>query len=454
MIAKKYTITSQLRRAASITFIIQVVSSVSTLIISILLTHWLGPKEFGVYSYVLALTGLVGTVGALGFPTLLVRQIAAWQGTSNWRLIKGLIIHSSTLTLLASSMLGFIVLIIGLRLGKISRNFGFGIDLMLAIILIIFMIQGQILTSALQGLNKVVNSLIPGSLGVPVVFLGCLPLIYWWKGSIDVPMILSLQIVLAIAFIMAQVTQLFRALPPQFFIAPIHVQFPTWLYNAFPFLMNGALTTINLRADVFLIGLLKGPTSAGVYNAATRGALVLVLALSAIVTASQPTIARLYSEGDRPRLQQLLTITSRFGFIISLIGCIILVAFRRILLGTLFGPAFTYGGTALAILSMARVVNAGTGSLGPFLAMTNQAKVLSFALAAEAILNVIFNYFLIPEMGINGSALATGGSMALVNIIVAIWVYRYSGYDVSFLGFRNRQTCLKYTGESNDNAEN
>lgn len=428
----------QIRQVAYMTFVIQIGSAVFGLVTSVLLTHWFGPKQFGIYSYVLAITGIAGVMGGLGFSTLLLRQTATWKLTANWKSVKGLLLHSAILTLTASSVLGFLIWIIGLRLGHFHQNSGFKKDLLLAIILMVLTVESGLITSALQGLNKVVASLIPSSLGVPLFLLIFVSWIHWSSGLISISTVLDCQIGLTLILTIVQAAQFFRAVPREFFSTFIRIRFPAWLYNAAPFLVNGMFTTINLRADIFLLGVMKGPAAAGIYTAATRGALLLVLALSAIVTASQPTLATLYAQGEIAHLKQVLTMTSRLALLISLIGCTILIVLRRVLLGLLFGPAFTYGATALVILSVARVINASTGSLAPFLAMTNQAKILSISLGTEAILNVALNYLLIPIMGLNGSAIATGGSMALMNIVLASWVYRYRGYDVSFLGLRHR----------------
>lgn len=427
-------ILGQIRQVASATFVLRAASAVLALGASSLIAHWLGPKEFGVYSYVLALTGLATVIVGLGFPTLVLRQTATSKVTSEWGLVKGLLLHSSALVFLVSTGVGAVVWTVGLRLGHYSHIPGFRVDLFLAIVTMAFTAETSLLASASQGLNKIIASTIPSALVIPGAFLIGVIVLHAWNGLLSVPSILFSQAVMTLGLVGILTVQLVRWLPREFFHSAREVRFPAWLANAFPFLMNSMMITINMRTDVFLLGVLKGPEVAGVYNAATRGAMLLVMPLGALITASQPTIASLFAQGQTRRLQEVITMTSRLACLVSMIGGIILILCGKALLGVLFGPAFTYGASALVILSIARIVNAGTGSLGPFLSMTNRPKALGIGLASQALLNVGFNFVLIPAMGMNGSALATGGSMALSNIVLTIWTYKHSGYDVSFLG--------------------
>lgn len=435
---------------ASVTFTVAVASSAIGLITSSLLAHWLGPEKFGVYSFIMALTGLAAVVAGLGFSTIILRYTAASRVNGHWETVKGLLIYSSSLTLLASIGAGVVLWLVGLRLGNFRHIRGFHGDLLLAIILMVLGIQSGLLTNLLQGLNKIIASIVPASLIVPAILIMTVTVLRLYTGVFTVSTILRCQLALTFGLVLGQTIQVLRALPREFFHAVTEVHALKWSLNAFPFLLNSMMITINLRTDIFMLGLIKGPEYAGIYNAASKGALLLVVPLGALVTASRPTIASLYAQGDFTGLQALMTMTSRLATAVSIFGCLILVLFGKSLLAMLFGQAFSVGASALAILSGARVVNAATGSLAPFLSMTNRPKLLGIGLSIEAILNVGFNYILIPLMGMNGSALATGGSMALSNVALSMWVYKRSGYDVSLLG---RHTHYSKTKEVTINAQ-
>lgn len=433
---KKLSVLRRIQQLASATFALSLVSSALGILTSSMLAHWLGPRQFGVYSYLLALTSLAGVIASLGFPTVLVRQTSVSRVSSEWSTIKGLLIHSLYLTFLVSGLIGVVVWKVGMNLGGFSRMPMFAVDLGLATIVMMSTTQTNLWSSVLQGLDRIIASVIPVALVAPLGLILSVLIVHVVNGNLSISMVLVCQIGITLLVLGLLAIMVLRTFPQDFFRAKRDVRFPGWVMNAFPFLLNSMMITVNMRTDVFLLGVMKGPEIAGIYNAATRGALLLVLPLGAMITASRPTIASLYARGEKAKLQDVMAMTSRLSTSVSLVGCTILLLFGRTLLRVLFGPPFAYGFSALAILSVSRVVNAGTGSLGPFLSMTNQPRILGMGLGAEAFLNVVFNYFLIPSMGLDGSALATGGSMVLMNILMSAWVFRKMGFDVTLFGIR------------------
>ncbi len=408
----------------------------SGLLTSLLMARWLGAIEFGTYSFVMSLTSMGGVIATLGFTTLVIRQTAQWSTLKRWHQLKGLLCLSAALTFLSSSAIAMAIIVGGIRIQHFETVHDYIPTLILGVMLMTTNVQASLLTSVLQGLNRVTRSVIPGNLGVPLLLLSGVALWHYWHNDLSMYTVVMLQLGLSVGWIVAQAMQLFRALPREFIRATPVIRSRKWIPQALPFLFTGTLTIVNLRADVFLLGVLKGPEAAGIYNAASRGALLLVMGLGTIVGASQPVLARLHAMGDVTNLQKLLTTMSRISLLFSVTAALPLIFLGHAILRILFGPVYSTGSEALAILSTARIVNAGTGALGPFLSMSNRARTLAIGLALEALLNVGFNLVLIHLWGIDGSALATGGSMAIMNIVMSVIVLRTTGYDVSFLGIR------------------
>lgn len=439
----------RIQKVASAAFIIGIASSAVGLLTSALLARWLGPLRFGVYSYVVSLTGMAGVVSSLGFPTLLLRQTALAKATSNWGPAKGVLIHGARVTFLTSVCMGFIVWVIANHFARFRGMANFHADVVLAIIAMICSAIAGLVASALQGLDRIIASIVPGSLIGPIGLLLAMVLVQFINGRLGVTVILLCQAVIALFLVVFQVAQFGRFAPMELLRSSYQVRFPGWIVSAMPFLLNSLMIVVNLRTDIFLLATLRGPEMAGVYTAATRGAMLLVLPLGALATAARPTMAKLYAQGDAIRLQALISMTSRVSALIALLGCGLLVLLGKNLLILAFGSAYASGASALGILSMFRVINASTGSLGPFLSMTERQRALVIGLALEALANISFNYLLIPRFGMDGSALATGGSMALSNIVLSVWVYRTSGHDMSVLGLATHYSREK---EASDNA--
>lgn len=423
-------------------FLTQAIAALSGLLSSILLIRWLGATQFGTYSFILSLIGIGGIISGLGFSTLLVRQTATWIETEDWTSIKGLLIFSVSLTIFAGILVAGMILWFGFHLDQFRMVRSFMDSLVIAVILMLFTTEAGLLTSILQGFSRVTLSLIPGNVGVPLLLLG--GIIFWavWHHKISTIVVLLIQVSLAMGLIVVQTWHVLRVFPKAYINSRPKWYPKIWFFEAIPFLFNGALTVINLRTDVFLIGVIKGPEAAGVYNAASRGAMLLVMGLGAISTAGQPVLARLYSQGDEKRLQRLMTAMSRLGLVFSVAAALPMILLGRFLLKVIFGRLYMGGAAALAILCLGRIVNAGTGALGPFLSMSRRARILAVGLGSEACLNVGLNILFIPRWGITGAAAATAGSMAISNIIMAVIIWKTTRYDVSCIGFVHRRNRL------------
>jgi O-antigen/teichoic acid export membrane protein len=90
----------------------------------------------------------------------------------------------------------------------------------------------------------------------------------------------------------------------------------------------------------------------------------------------------------------------------------------------LFGSGFTSGSTSLAILAGGQFVNVVTGSVGFILMMCGYEKLMRNTILGIALLNMLLNFLLIPWFGVNGAAIATAVSLALMNLILVFIVYR------------------------------
>ena len=93
----------------------------------------------------------------------------------------------------------------------------------------------------------------------------------------------------------------------------------------------------------------------------------------------------------------------------------------------LFGPEFTRGYWALAILTVGQLVNASVGSVGFLMSMTGHQREAARVFAGAAVLNVVLNASLIPLWGINGAAIATATTTIIWNVALALYVWRRLG---------------------------
>lgn len=406
---------------------------------SMVFARVLGISNYGLYVYVISATGLIGSLARLGLPTFITRQVAAWAAAEDWQLYNGIIRFGILATLISSSVFGAILLACSGLLGRISATPGFFLALCLGTGIMVLQSIDSTIAGALQGMHFIARSLIPQAIILPsclIVFVYSALMLH--KNS-DAIMLLSAQLGIGIVVEIYQLLSLRRRRPEVSVGKGHRTAVGNWLRNSLPFWGNGILFVINIQADMLLLGYFKGGNSTAIYMVGTRGAQLVVLALGAIAMAIQPRLAALHISGDLLGVSRLVTHTTRLGFMVAMAGTVFFFAFAKPLIGLLYGPAFLGASSVLLILVVARVANASVGSLAPYLAMTGKEYLLLKALAFESFANVLLNIILIPRWGMDGSAIATGSSMAVTNLAIAFYVYRRWGVDVSIAGFKRAQ---------------
>jgi O-antigen/teichoic acid export membrane protein len=203
---------------------------------------------------------------------------------------------------------------------------------------------------------------------------------------------------------------------------------------ALPFMWLSALYLVNNRADLIMLGSLRGAYEAGIYAVASRaGEFVTFIAVAANMVLA-PQIARLHHKGDKNLLQRMLSgAILRVSLLTLPLACIFIIAAHPLLF-YLYGQAYTAGTLAMQILVGAQTFGVITGPKGLVLNMAGYEKLSALGTGLSVITNIILNAILIPLYGVNGAAIATSMTMVLLSILLWLWVHQRLHLRLSVLG--------------------
>ncbi|MCI5141184.1 MAG: hypothetical protein D3909_05550 [Candidatus Electrothrix sp. ATG1] len=182
-----------------------------------------------------------------------------------------------------------------------------------------------------------------------------------------------------------------------------------------------------------MLGLLTNAENVGIYRVVVQSALVVVFGMKVADMAVQPYFARLHSQGDYYRLQRLVTLSSYAILIIAFPVVLTFVFFGEPILLFLYGEPYRAGTTALTILALGQLVHASIGPAGVLLTMTGHERHMARAAAIVAVLNVAFNFILIPHFGMNGAASATAITLATYKTILFFYIRQRLGINCTAL---------------------
>ena len=192
---------------------------------------------------------------------------------------------------------------------------------------------------------------------------------------------------------------------------------------------------IILWLDILLVGAhCFALTRPGVYAAVSKLAMVGTFALEGTRLAISPQLSALLARGEHHRAAALFQTTTRWLMLASWPLYLVFAIFPAVVLG-IFGPRYAGGAAALAVLSLAMLVNLGTGNVTVVLLMGGKSSWGAINTGAALIVNIGLNLLLIPHLGILGAAIAWGASIVVDNVAAMVELRWVLGLEIFGPGY-------------------
>ena len=180
------------------------------------------------------------------------------------------------------------------------------------------------------------------------------------------------------------------------------------------------------RVDILMVGFFLSGSVVGVYRVSILLVTFLTLPLSGINQLFPPIASGLYSNGKIDELESIYKIVTRWVFTVVIPAALVLTVYNSEVL-RIFGDDFSGGGLVLLFFGIAQLTNCAVGPSGLLLMMTNHQYLNLVNQWVLGVLNVVLNYVLILEFGFIGVAVATAGTLTVINIVRVIEVWYVEG---------------------------
>ena len=254
-----------------------------------------------------------------------------------------------------------------------------------------------------------------------------------WPNHLSAPVAMAVNVGAATFTLAAGIFWLRKVLPSEVKQAQPEYKAKFYLKAAFPMLVYGGMQIILGQTDIVMLGVMRNAEEVGLYAAASRLAYLLVYVMFATDIIMAPIMARLYANGEKARLQNILTRAVRIAFLTVLpFGLFLIFSGEKILI--VFGHDFVAAKTALVILAVGRLVDVALGSAALVLSMTGYERIVAVTFASLAMINVILNSFLIPRYGIEGAAFASIISLVAAKLFLSRYIRSKAGLRVTVIG--------------------
>ncbi len=379
-----------------------------SLLVGTLVVRYLGPTQYGAFSYAFAIYGLFNIVSNLGLDVLVVSEIALTRdvaaeeqvlGTAFW-----LKVGASVLTTLAAIAYAWIahpndttvILIVALlSAASISQ----GLDV------VDFFFQAKT-RSRLLVVPQLIIFLLSNLARVAAVFCKARLLTF---GVIAALEILGTELALAFVYSFHQ-----RNLRRWTFHKDKSL---AMLKASWPLLLASLLVIVYMRTDQIMLGTLSTKAVVGQYASASRLSEIWYAIPSLICTSVMPRLLK--RKQDTPelyysRLQRLYDLLA----VLSLVLALAVTFLGKYVVLLLFGPAYLPAASILRVhIWTGPFVFLGVAA-GMQLVHEGLTKISLQRSLAGAVLNVVLNFLLVPLYGGIGSAVATLITQASVSYLL------------------------------------
>ncbi len=392
------------RHFANISWIFseRILRLVASLFIGIWVARYLGPTQFGLFSYAVAFASLFSSFAKLGLDDIVVRDLVSeptkgdiYLGTAFWLKLIGsiamLCLVGIALQFTASDSITKLYVFI-VASGAIFQAFE----------VVDFYFQSQVL-SKFVSICKMTQLLISSLLKLYLMFINA---DLFWFVLVTLVDQATLAISLYLAYRYQKTGGFFRCF--DWVIAK------KLLNNSWPLIISGFVIMVYMRIDQIMIKDILGEKEVGIYSAAVRVCEIwyvipMIIASSlfpSVVNAKKVSESLFYS-----RIQHLYS----FMFIVSFSIALLMTFLSDWIMVFLYGEPYREGGQVLMINIWAGVfVFWGVASSKWFLSEGLQ-KILTINTVVGAVVNVILNLILIPKYGVCGAAISTVISQSIAS---------------------------------------
>jgi O-antigen/teichoic acid export membrane protein len=399
------------------------------LFVGIWVARYLGPEQFGLFSYAQSFVGLFTAFATLGLDGIVVRELVKDEsradeliGTAFWLKFFG----------------GVMVLLFL----AIAVNFTSNNHLINSLIFIIasatifqsfnvvdMFFQAKVMSKYVVFAN-VISLLLSSMVKIYLIMIEA-PLIWFaWSVLFD-------SFILACGFL-------------YFFFKNSNFSLKRWgfsksvalelLKDSWPLILSSAVLMIQSRIDQVMLKEMIGSIEVGYYSVAMK--LIESVAFVAIILKSSlfPSIQNAQKKSVELYQNRLLNFY-RLNFLLFLLVAIPIYIFAESIVILLFGIQYQPAGVLLAFMSI-RIFFTNMGvARSIFLLSENLMKFSMFTMILGTITNIILNYFWIPMHGAKGAILAS-----IVSFFVTIYlidIFYFKTKDNVWLQIRSMFTFYK-----------
>ncbi len=390
----------------------------------IIIARFLGANDYGLISLGFAAMTIAATLSLMGLSEGVVRYVSFYKGKKDKGRIKSTIISSLKISFPLSL---FFSLVLFFRADWISVHVfhepRLALVLMIFAIGVPFWVLRSNFTLATRGfqllqyqvyVSQVFENIFKLAAIITFLALGFDVLGAAWGWTLAI----ILTPFLAFYFLEKKVFPVFNT-----DVKAIPAGRELFLFS-WPLILAGIPGLIMGWTDTLMLGYFSSVRDVGIYNAALPTAKLLSIVAGQFGVIFMPVVTELYAMNKQEDLRKTYSVVTKWIFSITLPVFLLMCLYADWIMKIMFGAEYVQGALALSILAFVFFITSCLGLSAGIIKAYGRTKIIMACSFVGAGMNFSLNYLLIPVYGLNGAAVATGLSAALMSVSYLFFVYR------------------------------
>ncbi len=398
----------------------------SGIIINILIAHYYGPEELGIFNQVFAFYIVLSQFSVLGIHYSVLKHVSYNQ--ENIDRISAIVISAIILCLALASVFAFFTYISRELIGNLMHSSGVGVGLGLVAPGLVGFAINKVLFNMFNGLNHMRSYAVFQALRYLLILVGVvLVIVFSLPGNYLAGSLTFAELVLLI--VMGSYT--FIVVLPVRLAAVCSKWFKEHLSFGARGFLSGALTEINTRVDVLTIGFFLTDKMVGIYSFAA------IIAegfsqLSIVVRRNvDPLIGESFSKNNLFQIQEYSKKIKRIFPPLMIILAIAAVFIYPIGLDIIVKDTdFNQSLWIFGILMIGVTINTFYRPFSGILLQGDRPGHHTLMVGILVVINFIGNIILIPILGILGAAIATACAYVLEGLLIKYFSKKLLGINL------------------------
>ena len=391
----------------------QIITSVCAFIWTIIIARYLGVSDYGIVSFAISFTGIIGIFMDIGMSTYITREIAKHKHLLS-KYLSNVFLFKIMLAALLFLISGLILFSLGYNQLTIIVTLIFSIEM-------VFMTMVGLFNGIFQAFEKLKYQSIGTILNSSFLLLGILITIGLDLGVLFIAVSYTIGYLIYFSYMFIEYVRKFGF--PKFELDVPFIK--EVVLGSIPFGLTNFFYSIYFSIDIVMLSYLTGDYATGIYKSAYNIINVFTTFFVVYQGVIFPVMSKFFAE-SKDLLKSSYELSVKYLLLIIIPISVGVFFYARPLVDLIYSNQYSLATTPVQILIWTVSFLFINGAASILLNAIDKEKTVTKVYIIAALFNVALNFILIPHMSYDGAAIATVASEILITVLTVYYIFKTS----------------------------